>query len=98
KRGVPEPRERVLAIPKILEGLFDVVGGGRPNRDDDRARPTVRHADRPIFHDAVHRGVARTVVLVAGAGAPAADSSEVWRRGHAAAVAVLAGSVAAATT
>ena len=22
---MPEPRERVLAIPKILEGLFDVV-------------------------------------------------------------------------
>ncbi len=65
--------------------------GARPDRNDDRPRPDVRHADRPVVHDAVHRRAARTVVLVAGAGAPAAGSAEVRRRGHATAFAVLVG-------
>ena len=63
--------------------------GARPDRHDDRARPAVRHADRAVVHDTVHRRAARAVVLVAGAGAPTAGTPEVRRRGHAPAFAVL---------
>ena len=64
--------------------------GARSDRNDDRAGSAVRHADRAIVHDTVDRGVARTVVLVAGASAPAASAAEVRRRGHAPPFAVLA--------
>ncbi len=39
--------------------------GARSDRDHDRARPAVRHADRAVVHDAVDRRAARTLVLVA---------------------------------
>ena len=68
----------------------DLLRAG-PDRHDDRARFAVRHADRPVVHDAVDRRVARAVVLVAGASAPTAGAAEVRRRGHAAAVVVLVG-------
>ena len=41
----------------------------RSDRNDDRARSAVRHADRAVVHDPVHRGAARPMVLVAAAGA-----------------------------
>ena len=72
--------------------------GARPDRNDDRARPDVRHADRAIVHDAVYRGVGGAVVLVAGAGTPAACTAEVRRRRHAPAFAVLASRVRHRTT
>ena len=57
----------------------DVDGGqrparGRPGGHHDRSRPAVRHAGDPVVHDAVDRGAARTLVLVAAASAPAAGS------------------------
>ena len=48
--------------------------GARPGWYDDRARPAVRHADRAVVHDAVHRGVDGALVLVAAAGASAAGA------------------------
>ena len=71
--------------------IFSDLLRARPDRHDDRARPAVRHADRAIVHDTVHRRAARAVVLVAGAGAPTAGTAEVRRREHAPAFAVLNG-------
>ena len=62
--------------------IFSDLLRARPDRNDDRPRPAVRHADRPIVHDTVHRRVARTVVLVAGAGAPAARPQKFGDRHH----------------
>ena len=39
--------------------------GARPDRHHHRPRPAVRHPDRAVVHDAVHRGTAGQVVLVA---------------------------------
>ena len=69
----------------------------RPDRHDDRVGSVVRHADRAVVHDAVDRRAAGAVVLVAGAGAPAAGAYEVRRREHAAAVVVLVGRPAVGT-
>ena len=44
--------------------------GDRPGRHHHRARPALRHPDRPVADDAVHRRAAGQVVLVA-AGCPA---------------------------
>ena len=41
----------------------------RSDRDHDRPRSAVRHSDRAFVHDAVHRGTARALVLVAAEGA-----------------------------
>ena len=49
----------------------------RPDRNDDRARSAVRHADRAVVHDTVDRGAVGAVVLVAGASASAAGAYEV---------------------
>ena len=43
----------------------------RSDRHHDRPRSAVRHADRAFVHDALDRHLARPVVLVAAAGAPA---------------------------
>ena len=57
--------------------IFSDLLRARPDRHDDRPRSAVRHADRAVVHDTVHRSAARAVVLVAGARAPAAGSAEV---------------------
>ena len=53
-------------------GVFHVrrFADPRSDRDHDRSRSAVRHADRAFVHDAVDRGTARALVLVAAEGAP----------------------------
>ena len=48
--------------------------GARPGRYDDRPRPAIRHTDRAVVHDAVHRGVDGAVVLVAAERASASGA------------------------
>ena len=53
------------------DGLLRVrrLADSRSDRDHDRPRPAVRHADRAFVHDAVRRSAARALVLVAAEGA-----------------------------
>ena len=53
----------------------------RPDRHNHRAWPVVRHPDRALVHDPVHRGASRAVVLVATASASASgqhDAATLW--------------------
>ena len=54
------------------------LADSRSDRNDDRSRSAVRHADRAVVHDAVDRRAARALVLVAAEGASAPRPSDVW--------------------
>ena len=57
---------------RLHHGLLRVrrFADSRSDRDHHRPRPAVRHADRALVHDAVHRNASRALVLVAATGAP----------------------------
>ena len=56
--------------------------GTRPDRHHHRPGPAIRHADRAILHDPVHRRAARTLVLVASTSTPTPRTTEVRRPEH----------------
>ena len=59
-------------------GLLRVrrFANSRSDRDHDRSRSAVRHADRAFVHDAVHRSATRALVLVAAKGPPPPRQSD----------------------
>jgi hypothetical protein len=78
----------LLLVSRFKEEIHSGTNAGSI-RSMAGSASVVTAADRAIVHDTVHRNIARAVVLVAGAGAPAAGTTEGWRRGHAVDAAVL---------